>query len=451
MALYLYSTRRIGQATLWIVLGAQLLLPAGTAIKLSMVPQFDKNTIPSLIVFVGCFLVLRRPLRFFQRLGLLEILLLAYAICPFVSAELNSDPIVLASGVLPAQSHYDAISATLYQFTILLPFLVGRLLLSSSKDNADIFRVLVFAGLLYSLPMFFELRMSPQLHYWVYGYNPHQFAQQARDGGWRPLVFTAHPLIAAFFIMTTAVAAGALWRTNTRIWRLPPTAVTAYLSATLILCKSLAAVLYGAALVPLVRFATPRLQMRIALALVSIALIFPTLRVAHIFPTAALVEAAASISKERADSLAYRFYHEELLLEHASQRLMFGWGRFGRSRIYDEETGQDIAVTDGHWIITLGQFGFFGFLAEFGLLTLPVIRAALALKFAKSMHEKVLFAALALIIAIAVIDQLPNSTVSSWTWLLAGALLGRAESIRSVAIQDASSRRVASQSARSLR
>ena len=63
------------------------------------------------------------------------------------------------------------------------------------------------------------------------------------------------------------------------------------------------------------------------------------------------------------------------MMDRASQRIWFGWGRFGRSRIFDE-WGSDVSVTDGRWTITLGQFGLFGFVAEFGLLALTVFRAA---------------------------------------------------------------------------
>ena len=89
------------------------------------------------------------------------------------------------------------------------------------------------------------------------------------------------------------------------------------------------------------------------------------------------------------------------------------------------KSGSDVSVTDGRWIITMGQFGFIGFLAEFGLLALAVVRAAQAAKFADDDEEQVLLAALALIVAINVVDLLPNASLSPWTWLLAGALLGQ--------------------------
>jgi hypothetical protein len=68
---------------------------------------------------------------------------------------------------------------------------------------------------------------------------------------------------------------------------------------------------------------------------------------------------------------------------------------------------------------------------EFGLLALTVFRAASALRFAKPAHDRIYLAALALIVAINMVELLPNATLSPWTWLLAGALLGRAQTLRS--------------------
>jgi hypothetical protein len=247
------------------------------------------------------------------------------------------------------------------------------------------------------------------------------------------VVFMGHGLLVAFFIATTATAAAALWRTRTRVFSLAPVGITTYLIAILVLCKSMGPLLYGAVLVPLVRFTQPRLQLRIATVLVSIALLYPMLRMADLFPTRLLVDAATSISGERADSLAFRFDNEDLLLAHGSERLFFGWGRFGRGRVYAEDSGKDISVTDGVWIITVVSFGLFGFFAQFCLLALPVYRARSALKFAKSDQDRIALAALALIVSINIVDLLPNASMMPWTWLLVGALLGRAEALLALA------------------
>lgn len=431
VAISLYLKQPVGRATLWTILAAQLLLPAGAMIKLEGIPQFDKISIPNLMVLVGCLIVARRSLRIWTMFGIVQVFVLMSLIGPFITAELNNDPVLLSNGkILPAETHYDALSAVVGQFLLLIPFFVGRQVLRSPRDTAEIVKILVIAGLLYSLPMLFEIRMSPQLHYWIYGYYPSEFIQSMREGGFRPIVFMGHGLPVAFFAMTSAVAAAALWRTQIFVYRLPPGGVTAYLSGVLVLCKTLGALIYGVVLIPLVRFAKPKTQLRVALVLVTIALIYPTLRLVDIFPTGSMVDGAYMIDAERGQSLHFRFSNEDKLLQRASERLLFGWGRWGRSRIYTtEESGKDISVTDGNWIITIGQFGLFGFFAQYGLLALPIFRAATALRFIRSTHERVYLAAIALILSTNVVDLMPNNTLLPWTWLLAGALLGRAEAV----------------------
>jgi hypothetical protein len=431
IAMWLYHARPLGQATLWTILGGQLLLPVGAAIKVAPgIPQFDKVSIPNLAALVGCLLVMRRPPRLWNGFGLIEVMLLMSLIGPFVTSELNGDLIFAGGGtVLPSVGHYDALSTVVFQFISIVPFFLGRQVLRTSSDIADALRMLVISWMFYSLLMLFEIRFSPQLHYFVYGYFPSGFDQAMRDNGFRPMVFMGHGLPAAFFTMMAVVAATALWRAKLRVLGLPTGAVTAYLGTILILCKSAAALIYAAALAPLVAWAKPRLQVRVAVLLVSIALLYPMLRIANLVPTGSILEVAETFSLDRANSLKTRFDQEQLLLAHASERFLFGWGRFSRSRVFDEG-GRDISITDGRWIITLGQFGLFGFLAEFGLLALPVFRTFSTLKFAESKRDQVFLAALALILAVNTIDLLPNSGLMPWTWLLAGALLGRAEALR---------------------
>ncbi len=444
VALWLYTTRPIGQATLWTILGGYLLLPVGAVIKFEMIPEFDKNTIPNLCAFIACVILMRRSMRFGNGFGLEELLILTLLISPAISAVLNTDPIVIGSGVLPGVGPYDGGSAMVNKFIVLIPFFLGRRILRNAADTESILRILVVAGLVYSLPALFEIRFSPHLHTWVYGYFPSWFVQQIRDGGFRPVVFLGHGLLVAFFAMTSVVAATALWRTQTRIARLPPAGVTAYLGVVLVLCKSLGATVYGIILVPLARWATPRIQLRVATVLVGIVLLYPTLRTMDLVPTNFMVDATELVNMERAGSLESRFTHESKLLDRAAQRFWFGWGRFGRSFIYNDY-GTEVSLTDGYWIIVMGQFGFIGFLAEFGLLALTVFRAASALKFAGSTRDKDYLAALALIVAINVFDLLPNSSIRPWTWLLAGALLGRAEILRAAAKQLISFRKASPQ------
>ena len=158
----------------------------------------------------------------------------------------------------------------------------------------------------------------------------------------------------------------------------PPAAVTVYLGMILILCRSAAAFVYGTVLVLLVCFAKPRMQLHVAVVLVVITLIYPILRTMDLVPTTFMLQTAELLSTERAQSLDYRLKNERKLLDHASERFWFGWGRFGRARVYDKDTGRDTSTWDGYSILTMGQFGVVGFLATFGLLALVVLRAASA-------------------------------------------------------------------------
>lgn len=431
LAFILYQTRPINQATLWTILGGQLLLPVHYVIKFGGIPPLDKVSVPNIAALIGCMLVLKRPPRFWYRFGLPEMLLLMLVIGPFITSETNTDTLTYGAVVLPAETHYDALSAVVGQLIFLLPFFMGRELLRTSTDNEQILRALVIAGLIYSLPMLFEVRMSPQLHTWVYGYFPPlSFAQQARDGGFRPAVFLGHGLLVALFAVTTTIAAAAFWRTRTTIQRLPAVGITAYFGLMLFLCKSLASLVYGAVLVPMVRFARPQWQVRLAMILAALVVSYPLLRTLDLVPTELMLDVARSVDTERAASLKIRLDQEQNLLEHASQRILFGWGRWGRNRNYDLESGTDISVTDGHWIVTLGTYGLFGFIAEFGLLALTIFRAASAMRFIGPARDRIYLAALTLIVAVYMVDLLPNSTLAPWTWLLAGSLLGRAEAIR---------------------
>jgi len=244
------------------------------------------------------------------------------------------------------------------------------------------------------------------------------------------LVFLENGLIVAFFVATTAVAAASLWRTRTRIGRLPLGGVTVYLGVILVLCKTMSAGVYGMIGILLVRLASPRLQLRVACVLAALSMAYPALRVMDLFPTNSMVENTRILSTDRADSLWLRFTQEDQLLAHALERPWFGWGRWGRSRVYNGYLGGDTSITDGFWIQTLGVYGVIGFAATFGLMGLPVFRAAKALKLAQSLRDGEHLAALALILGFVMIDQLPNASISNWTWLLVGALLGRAEALQ---------------------
>ena len=91
--------------------------------------------------------------------------MLMFLIGPFITSELNGDPISIGGGtVLAGHRPLRRSVRRVCQFIFVMPFFLGRQLLRSSADNEEILRVLVIAWLLYSLPILIEIRMSPQLH-----------------------------------------------------------------------------------------------------------------------------------------------------------------------------------------------------------------------------------------------------------------------------------------------
>ncbi len=96
--------------------------------------------------------------------------------------------------------------------------------------------------------------MSPQLHYMVYGFYQHDFAQTIRMGGWRPTVFMEHGLMVGMWMSMAALIGVWLWWTGAvkEIGPVPMWVLTPILVVTAVLCKSTGAlVLLSAGLVAL--------------------------------------------------------------------------------------------------------------------------------------------------------------------------------------------------------
>ncbi|HHB80287.1 MAG TPA: hypothetical protein ENK83_00855 [Aliiroseovarius sp.] len=292
-----------------------------------------------------------------------------------------------------------------------------------------LFKALMVAGLVYSLPMLLEIRLSPQLNLWIYGYFQHNFIQMMREGGFRPIVFLYHGLWAAFFAFFAMSATLALARARRGVKRELLLLASAYLAGVLVLCKSLGSALYGAAMIPLILLAKPRLQIRLAMVLAALTFSYPLLKSLDLVPTDTLVSWARDYSEERGASLKFRIDNENVLFERARERPVLGWGSWGRNQPHHPITGELLTVTDGRWILTLGKFGWLGFLAEFGLLLVPIW---LIWRQARRPGAEVpeLVGPMTLMLAVNCVDLIPKATITTMTWLLAGSLVGAAEQMR---------------------
>jgi hypothetical protein len=429
LTVYWFVTKKTQVAVIITILGGFMFLPVGTVIDLPLFPAMGQQTLPVLCAILGCMLIKKQRIIYFSGLGRLKYLVLLFVLVPFITALLNPDSFVIGGRYLPGLTLYDGLSFGINQFLIISPFFIGRQFFQSYNDQVTMFKLLVLAGLFYSVLMLFEVRMSPQLHTWVYGYFPHSFLQQYRFGGFRPVVFMGHGLLVAFFTVVVLISALSLWNVKEKITYFTSRFSSYYLLIVLVFCKSLATLFYGFSAFIALRFTKPKMQFRAALFLAVMTLFYPVMSIMDIFPHDTVVELAREIDDGRAQSIAFRFENEKVLLDHGREKMLFGWGGWGRNRVYNQETGIDETVTDGKWILTFGQFGLFGFFAEFGLLGFTIFGAYRAFKVLGDEKERSLLAGHALLVGIVMLDQLPNASLAPWVWLLVGILSGRSREV----------------------
>jgi hypothetical protein len=346
----------------------------------------------------------------------------------------NSEPITFIVDSLPGLRWRDLGSVVINQAIILLPFLMAYRYLSSDTGMRELLLALAIGGLAYTLPALIEIRLSPQINIWIYGFFQHDFLQMMRDGGFRPLVFLSHALMLAFFLMTSILAALALARVDLdENDRLKFGLGAIYMFVVLYLCKSLASQLYAIAFAPLIFLAPVKWQIRVALGLATIAVVYPMLRNLGLIPLDGILERAYDFNADRGQSLGYRFENEEQLLDRAHEKNWFGWGGWGRNLVRHPETGQILTIPDGQWIIIFGTFGWVGYIAQMGLIAAPIALLTRKMHKIKDLELSPYVAPIAVILVVTMVDMLINATLTPFTWLCAGAVLGYAENLETLA------------------
>jgi hypothetical protein len=131
---------------------------------------------------VACFgtlaaaLVFDSPTVFSFRPKIWDIPMLVWCVAPFIS------------GVCTDLDLYDSVASMAYQTTSWgLPYLIGRMYFNDLKGLRELAIGIVAGGLVYAPLCWLEIRLSPQLNVWVYGYHQHSFVQTERYGGYRPM------------------------------------------------------------------------------------------------------------------------------------------------------------------------------------------------------------------------------------------------------------------------
>src|SRR5205823_15018650 len=136
---------------------------------------------------------------------------------------------------------YDGCSEAVRQIIIWgLPYVIGRVYFSDLEGIRELAVGIFIGGLIYVPLCWFEVRMSPQLHVWVYGFRQHSFYQNMRDGGYRPMVFMQHGLMVAMWMSMTALIGLVLWRCRsiTKLWDIPIAYFVIPLALVALACRS---------------------------------------------------------------------------------------------------------------------------------------------------------------------------------------------------------------------
>lgn len=427
VSICLFFLLRPQRAALISVIGGEMFLPELVNFKFPFLPPLEKHNLPYVCVLLGC--LLRRPSLVTRVCK--ERWFVVSAIVLLVGSAmtgLTNDMPTLTRRfhpMLPGIHLTDGLYSGMLNLSLVsLPFYLGWALFRKEQELRALLSGLVLGALIYVPFALFEMRMSPNLHLWIYGFSQHlDFLQTLRSGGYRPMVFMVHGLALARFLFLGTCAAFILGRIGGRLFGVPTKTFGWCLLVVLILCKSVGAIMFAAVAVPLLLWGRPKLEVRIGMVLALFAGLYPLLRTWDLIPTDQIVSALSSlVGTERSGSLGFRFVNENLLLKKARDHFLFGWGQYGRNFV---PAGWDgVAVPDGYWVVQIGIIGLVGFIATFGPIVIPLLLMPFRLKAIAPPAQRKLLSGVALALGLVALDWIPNGLFSPYPYLIAGALAG---------------------------
>jgi hypothetical protein len=165
----LFRLMTVERALIWTILGGYLLLPPLANFNFPLIPALDKTSIPNVAAFLICALMLGKRIPLLPDSITGRLLMILFVVSPVATVLTNKEPIVFAVGGLPAMRLYDAVSAVINQAIFVLPFFLARRFLNTEAAQREILFAVVVAGLVYSLPMLVEMRLSPQITFGCMG------------------------------------------------------------------------------------------------------------------------------------------------------------------------------------------------------------------------------------------------------------------------------------------
>ena len=410
--IYIFTFKSSRHACLICFLSAWLFLP-NAEYQISGLPDYNKITATCYGIMISVFLFDREKL-LKTRPNLYDIPIICYCFSPLFSSIDNG------LGV------YDGLSCSLNQIASWgLPYLIGKLYFNTVDAKKELVLAIIIGGLIYIPLCMIEIRFSPQLHKWIYGFHAREdFGQTMRYGGYRPTVFMIHGLMVGMWMATATLCAVWVAKSNVMpLWfKFRSKIIILSLIVTLVLVKSTGAIglfILGCGSLFILKKFKSSLLIGI---LVLLPAVFLYSRASGAWDGQSLIDwTRKTINEKRAQSIEYRFDNEELIVEKARLRPWFGWGDWGRWRVYNDE-GEDITISDSLWAIIYGRNGVFGLISMYSFLLLPlticIIKVPAKKWLSTKYTNKTLLAFLCYLYAI---DSLFNALINPFFSLCAGA------------------------------
>ncbi len=388
--------------------------------EITGLPDFTKMSATALGVLLATLMFASGSITRF-RLRWFDLPMLAWCLIAFPSA--------MSNGFGP----YEGATKAFHKFLEWgLPYFIGRTLIKDLDGVRDLAIGMVIGGLIYVPFCLWESRMSPNLHFYLYGFHQHSFAQTFRFGGWRPQVFMQHGLMVGMFMCMSGLIAYWLWRTRTvrALLGIPMILAAPGLLAVAVWCKSTGAVfllIVGIGTLVVTRLLRWNVVIK-TVCLVPIA--YMALRTLGGWDGQELVDIARSVfGAQRAGSLAVRLETETDLWRIIEPRgKWLGAGRFNMIGWVSEsgaQEGRAGIVPDGLWVIAIGESGLLGLASLCGAMVVPV------LMFTKRFPVRVWRdprvapgAALAMVLAMYFIDCVFNAMINPLYFVALGAIAG---------------------------
>lgn len=426
LILCMFALMRPRRAVIAAFVAGYLLLPE-TVYLFHAIPDVSKVSLTAFGVLLGSTIFDGGRL-FRVRPRLIDLAWLALLLAP-MGASLSND-----LGVM------DGLSASLnLLFRWGLAYWIGRAYFTDWESIRELSMGIILGALVYVPLCWWEIRMSPQLHGWVYGLMFTSFRTDTymfgfHLFGYRPNVFLLDGLAVTMYMGVSSVLAYWAWMTGSpkRLLGMPMSVILVVLIITAFFCKSVGGIVLmalGITVLTLTRWPKTRLP---ALILMLAAPAYVSVRSTGDWSGDLLVNISNAISPTRAESLEFRLKNENLLAKKALERPLLGWGGWSRSHVYDLDN-HDITIVDGLWILLLGEIGLIGI----GAFTTMVFGAAVLLWKripTRYWSDPACAAAVALAVGITMymIDSLFNATFSPLASLSVGAVASISVTAKSV-------------------